>query len=435
MTWFEQYRGAEFLPCSEIRKVQEDLFRKHLDYLASNSPYYRRLFSGAVPCMGLSDIATLPFTDKTAFSEYNNDFQAAPMSQIVDIVLSSGTTGPSAKVMYTENDLKRLAYNEEISFSGCGMTKDDIALLTCTIDRCFIAGLAYFYGAKSVGAAAIRNGLNSLESHTDIILRLNPTVIVGVPTLILKLGRFLMSRGVNPQSTAVEKLICIGEPIRDRSMALLKVGSMIEELWGAKAFSTYASSETITSFCECVRQCGGHLHPELAIIEIVSEKGAPMPAGEVGEIVVTPLNMEGMPLLRYKTGDVGFLIDTPCECGRNSPRLGPILGRKQQMMKFLGTTLFPNAIYSALEEIPGVTEYAVEVGGNYDLSDIVRVHVSVNDSALSCGIISERLQARLRVRPEVVLAEEEEIKKMINPGASRKVNRFIDRRNQSVGMS
>jgi phenylacetate-CoA ligase len=432
---FEQCRGTEFLTASEIRKVQENLFRKHLAYLASNSPYYRSMFNGAVPNAGLSDMGSLPFTDKTAFSKYNDDFLAVSMTQIVDIVLSSGTTGAPAKVMYTENDLKRLAYNEEISFSGCGMTNKDVVLLTCTIDRCFVAGLAYLFGSRSIGAAAIRNGLNSLESHLDIVLRLHPTTIVGVPTLILKLAQFLISRGVDPRGTTVNKLICIGEPIRDRSMGLLRVGAMIEELWGARAFSTYASSETITSFCECVCQCGGHLHPELAIIEIVNDEGLSLPVGEVGEIVITPLNMEGMPLLRYRTGDVSFLIDSPCECGRSSPRIGPILGRKQQMMKFLGTTLFPNAIYAALDEIAGITEYAVEVTGNYDLSDIVKVYVAANDSSLSCGIISERLQARLRVRPEVIFAGEEEIKKMINPGVSRKINRFLDRRNPSVGMS
>jgi phenylacetate-CoA ligase len=434
MTALDKYRGTEYLKASEIRKVQEDLFRTHLDYLAGNSPYYSRLLGGNRISAGLDGISSLPFTDKVAFSECNDEFLAVPMSGIVDIVLSSGTTGSPAKVMYTENDLKRLAYNEEISFEGCGMTPDDIVLLTCTIDRCFIAGLAYFSGARSIGAAVIRNGLSSFESHLDIIRRLRPTVLVGVPTLLLKLGRFLLSRGLDPKDTEVDKLICIGEPIRDRNLSFLKVGEDIEGIWGAKAFSTYASSETITSFCECSSHQGGHLHPELAIVEIADDNGRVLQSGEPGEVVITPLNIEGMPLLRYRTGDVSFLVEGDCGCGRRSPRLGPILGRKRQMIKFLGTTLFPNAIYTLLDDMPEISEYCVEVTSDYDLSDMVRVYVSGKAGACSSGIISERLQARLRVRPEVVVAGEEEIRKMICPDNSRKINRFSDRRKPNVNM-
>ncbi len=108
----------------------------------------------------------------------------------MDIVLSSGTTGKPTAMMYTENDLRRLAYNEEISFASCGLTRDDVVLLTCTIDRCFIAGLAYFSGVRSLGAAAIRNGLSSAESHLEVIQRLKPTALVGVPTFLLKLGQY-----------------------------------------------------------------------------------------------------------------------------------------------------------------------------------------------------------------------------------------------------
>ena len=437
MSGLYDYRGTEFLPAGEIRKVQDRLFRNHLEYLASNSPYYRKILGGhgsGTGSLGLADITSLPFTDKTLFSEYNDEFLAVPMSGIVDIVLSSGTTGSPARVMYTENDLRRLAYNEEISFLGCGLTPEDIVLLTCTIDRCFIAGLAYFSGARSLGAAVIRNGLSSLESHLDIIRRIRPTVLIGVPTLLLKLGRYLLSRNIDPREMGVSKLICIGEPVRDKALALLKVGESIEKIWDAKAFSTYASSETITSFCECSFRQGGHLHPELAIVEIVDETGSVLPAGGTGEVVMTPLNIEGMPLLRYRTGDVSFLIEDSCGCGRHSPRLGPILGRKKQMIKFLGTTLYPNAVYGVLDEITGITEYCVEVSSNFDLSDIVKVYVSGNDTMCSSGIISERLQARLRVRPEVVVASEEEIRRMIFPGNSRKVNHFVDRRTPNVNM-
>ena len=349
------YRGLEFSGPEEIRAAQEKLFREHLRYLVSNSPFYRRTLSGIdLEHTGLDQLHQLPFTDKSHFGKSCDDFLAVPFSKIVDIVFSSGTTGVPTRIIYTENDLRRLAYNEEISLAGCGISAGDIVLLTCTLDRCFIAGLAYFMGTRSLGAAAVRNGLNSVASHLEIMLRVNPTVIVGVPSFLLKLGQYLVSKGIEPRGIGVSKLICIGEPVRDKDMALLKMGEHLEDIWGAKVFSTYASSETITSFCECEMQAGGHLHPDLAIVEIVDEKGEVLPCGKTGEVVVTPLSIEGMPLLRFRTGDVSFLIDKPCSCGRFSPRLGPIIGRKKQMIKYRGTTLYPQAIYSVLAEIPGI---------------------------------------------------------------------------------
>jgi phenylacetate-CoA ligase len=427
---FSKYKGLEFSTPAEIREVQEMLFKKHISYIMKNSPYYRRTLNGLyAEKTTLDDLSSLPFTDKSAFEKYNEELLAVPMSEIRDIVLSSGTTGKPTRIMYTENDLKRLAYNEEISFAGCGLVPEDIVLLTCTMDRCFVAGLAYFLGIRALGAAAIRNGLSSFASHLEIIQRMDPTAIVGVPSFLHKLGQFLKVQGMNPAKTAVNKLICIGEPIRDRNLSMLKIGQYLEEEWGAKVYSTYASSETITTFCECTAQKGGHLHPELAIVEIADDEGRTLPQGEAGEVVVTTLSVEGMPLLRFRTGDVSFLADGPCECGRCSPRLGPILGRKKQMIKYRGTTLYPQAVYAVLDEMPEVSEYYVTVRSDFDLSDILSVHVAVTNGSCSSAGIIDRLQARLRVRPEVVISTEEEIRKQMLTGQSRKINRFIDRRN------
>jgi phenylacetate-CoA ligase len=428
---FNKNRKLEFSRPDEIAKVQEELLRRHVDHVAASSPYYRTLFKEQrIDPAGITmgTLNRVPLTDKTALGQHNDDFLAVPRSAIVDMVLSSGTTGRPTTMMYTEKDLQRLAYNEEISFVSCGLTQDDVVLLTCTIDRCFIAGLAYFSGVRSLGAAAIRNGLSSFESHLEIIQRLKPTAIVGVPTFLLKLGQFIQLQDLDPRMTGVRRLICIGEPIRDRSLAFLKAGEDLEAVWGAKVYSTYASSETITSFCECTAQQGGHLHPDLAIVEIVNEQGEELPAGEIGEVVVTPLGIEGMPLLRFKTGDMSFLIDGPCVCGRYSPRLGPIVGRKKQMIKFRGTTLYPNSIYAVLDSMPGISEYYVTATSDYDLSDIVRVSVALKDGSCTAGAIMDKLQAHLRVRPEVVIDSEENVRKQVYSGNSRKLIRFIDKR-------
>lgn len=426
-----RYRDIAFSHPDAIREVQENRLREHLLYCREHSPYYREILNNSgvdFESITLEQLSGLPFTEKSDIEQHNDEFCAVSPAKIVDIVLSSGTTGRPTRLMYTNDDLQRLAYNEEKSFEGCGITADDIVLLTCTMDRCFVAGLAYFLGIRSLGAAAVRNGLNSLESHREIIKRMDPTVIVGVPTFLKKLGLYLQDKGMDPAKTVVSKLVCIGEPLRDKDLALLKVGDDLQNMWQARAFSTYASSEIVTTFCECTAQQGGHLHPDLAVVEIVDEDGTVLPPGTTGEVVVTPMAVEGMPLVRFKTGDVSFLIDKPCSCGRFSPRLGPILGRRKQMMKIRGTTLYPQAVYSVLEEMSAISEYYITVTSKTELSDSMTIYAAVNDMSCTADIIQDRLQARLRVKPAVVITDEETAKQQVYTPKSRKPVRFIDRR-------
>jgi phenylacetate-CoA ligase len=135
-----------------------------------------------------------------------------------------------------------------------------------------------------------------------------------------------------------------------------------------------------------------------------------------------------MPLVRFKTGDVSFLIDEPCQCGRNSLRLGPILGRKNQMIKLCGTTIYPNSINAVLDSLPAVNEYYITASTDYDLSDVVKVYVAVANTSCSAEMIRDKLQAHLRVRPEVIITSEEQIKNQLYSGNPRKLNRLIDER-------
>jgi len=414
-----------------MRRAQTVLLRRHLLYVRQYSPAYRKILSDTgldFMHIELEQLALLPFTEKKDIENDPESFLAVPRDQIADIALSSGTSGKPIKIFYTENDLKRLAYNEEQSFSGCGIERGDIALLTCTMDRCFIAGLAYFLGMRSRGVTVIRNGHGAIESHAEMIDSLRPTVIVGVPTFLRKLGLAMEKWGQDPAGSSVRKMVCIGEPLRDRNFELSGVGRDLERIWNAKVFSTYASSETITTFCECSAQRGGHLLPELAVVEIVDEQGHVLFAGETGEVVLTPMSVEGMPLVRYKTGDISFLEKTPCTCGRFSPRLGPIVGRKKQLMKVKGTSLYPQAVFSALEDIKGVLNYCVEVMDECELSSRLIVRASLDGGSLTREKLEELLAVKLRVKPEVVIEEDEVIKQRIFASHSRKPVRFFDMR-------
>jgi len=425
------YKNIEFASPLKIKKAQNKLFKEHILYCFEKSPYYRKLFKRLkIDCknIDLDTLSKLPFTDKSNIEDDNNSFLCVKPESVVDIVLSSGTTGKPTKIAYTEFDLKRLAYNEEQSFLSCGLSAKDVVLLTCTMDRCFVAGLAYFLGVRSLGGTTIRNGLNSLDSHLEVIKRMHPSAIIGVPSFLKKLGLHLDAQGYLARKSGISKIICIGEPLRDRNLKFLQVGEDLEKIWKAKAYSTYSSSEIVSTFCECSAQAGGHLHPDLAIVEIVDDKGKNLVDGEIGEVVVTPLRVEGMPLVRFKTGDVSFLINKVCSCGRKSLRLGPILGRKKQMMKVSGTTLYPQTIYSCLEEIASISEYYVTATSEDTLSDNIEIYVALKNADCTKEFIQDKLQARLRVRPRVFITQEDLVREQVYSPNSRKPVRFIDRR-------
>lgn len=428
---FRQYEKLEFESPDSIRNEQANLFAEHIAYCAEKSPYYRDVFArlGLRPDdINLDNLKDFPLTGKDELGADNEAFLAVSNDDVVDIVFSSGTTGAPTRIGYTERDLERLAYNERQSFASAGLNRSDVVLLTCTLDRCFVAGLAYYLGIRSLGATAIRNGHCPMDGHLEIIQRAKPTVLVGVPSFLLKLGLYLQDSGVSPGKTSVRSLVCIGEPLRGRDMEPLPVGQQLYEVWGATLHSTYASSETVTTFCECVEQKGGHLHPELAVVEIVDDNDSILSSGEIGEVVITPLAVEGMPLIRFRTGDISFLIQEPCGCGRNSPRLGPILARKKQMIKLRGTTLYPSAITTVIASIPWIAEYYIEVGSESILSDHVTVHVAVNDPQCGADEVRDRLQSRLRVKPDVVIEPLDQIQKLVHSPRYRKPVRFVDNR-------
>jgi phenylacetate-CoA ligase len=414
-----------------MERVQGELLRRHVRHCAGHSPWYRRVLAdgGIVPAaVSLERLDQLPLTGKEDLEAQNDAFLAVSPESVVDIVFSSGTTGAPTRIAYTERDLQRLAYNESQSFSSAGITKSDIVLLTCTMDRCFVAGLAYFLGVRRLGAAAIRNGHGTMDGHLEVIERLSPTAIIGVPSFLRKLGEHIRAAGRPADKLKVRHLICIGEPVRDADLNELPVCRDLKKLWAAGVHSTYASSETVTSFCECTEQRGGHLHPELGIVEILDDQGRPVLPGAVGEVVITPLGVEGMPFIRFRTGDLSFLVTEPCPCGRRSLRLGPILDRKKQMIKFKGTTLYPQAIADALATIPAVAEHFIEVRRLDHLSDGVAVHVAVTGGEWDEQGIADRLMAKLRVKPIVIIEPLEAIRRQVFPPQSRKPIRFIDRR-------
>ena len=418
---------------SEIKLFQEKLLQQQLAYISKNSKYYQQVFQqngiDFEEIKTLEDLQKIPVTTKDDLQKFNDDFICVPKNKIIDYVTTSGTLGDPVTFVLTEKDLERLAYNEAISFACAGGTEQEVYQLMTTIDRRFMAGLAYFLGARKLGAGIIRVGAGVPELQWDTIRKMKPTALITVPSFIIKLIEFAEKNNIDYKNFSVLKAICIGEPIRNSDFSLNTLGKKIKEKWNIELFSTYASTEMATAFTECQAGKGGHHHPELIIVEFLDDNNQPVKEGEAGELTITTLGVEGMPLLRFKTGDFCFHHTSTCSCGRTTLRLGPIIGRKKQMIKYKGTTLYPPALYDILNNIEQVENYVVEVFTNDIGTDEILIHLAARDKTETLvTTIVEHFRAKLRVTPTIKFVSAAEINVMQNPEMSRKPLKFIDKR-------
>ncbi len=419
-----------------ISRYQNQRLQQAFSYLLAKSPFYRELFVkhgiDVNKIKTIADLVQIPVTTKDDLQQRNDDFLCVPKTLIIDYITTSGTLGDPVTFAMTDKDLDRLAYNEAISFTCAGGSSSDVYQLMTTIDRRFMAGLAYFLGIRMLGASVVRVGNGIPELQWDTIQRIKPNTIIAVPSFILKIIDYAEHQGIDYQQSSIKNAVCIGEPLRKADLSLNTLGRKIQERWPLKLFSTYASTEMGTSFTECREGAGGHHHPELIITEFLGDNDMPVKEGEPGEVTVTTLGVEGMPLLRFKTGDVCHHFTEPCPCGRNTIRLGPLVGRKNQMIKYKGTTLFPPALYDILDNIAYVSDYIVEVYTNQIGTDEILIHISGK------GIgeekekdIKDHFRAKLRVAPLITFASESTIQKMQFPEISRKPVKFIDNREKN----
>lgn len=420
-------------PQSEIKKFQEEKLKDLLVYLKNNSRFYQNLFKknniNIKDIITLEDLTKIPFTTKDDLQNFSNDFICVEKNNIVDFVTTSGTLGEPVTFAMTNNDLDRLAYNEYISFSCAQTTTSDIFQMMVTLDKSFMAGMAYFLGLRKLGAGIIRMGPGLQKLQFESIERFSPSGLISVPSFIPRLIKYAEENNIDYKNSSVKKAICIGEAIRNADFTLNTLGKKITEKWDIKLYSTYASTEMGTAFTECEAGRGGHHHPEMIIVEFLDENNNPVSEGEAGEVTITTIGVEGMPLLRFKTGDICHHHLEACSCGRTTMRLGPVIGRKQQMLKFKGTTLFPPAIYDVLNQIDYIENYIIEVCTNELGTDEILVKVGCNEVKNDYAKkIKDHFRAKMRVAPEIEFFSPPEITKMQFKNEGRKPLIFIDKR-------
>lgn len=424
-----QFRSPE-----EIKFYQETRLSETIEYLQAHSKFYQMMFKehhiDIERITKIEDLQQIPVTTKTDLQLHNEDFICVNKDEIIDYVTTSGTLGDPVTFVLTSDDLDRLAYNEYLSFTTAGCASKDVLQLMTTLDRRFMAGLAYYMGARELrmGVARVGNGIPELQ--WDTIHRIQSTCGMVVPSFLIKLIEFAEKNHIDHNNCSMKKCVCIGEALRNQDFTLNTLGQRIHEKWPAlELYSTYASTEMQSSFTECNEFHGGHLQPELIIVEFLDDDNLPVEEGEAGEVTITTLGVKGMPLLRFKTGDICYYHTEPCACGRNTIRLSSVLGRKGQMIKFKGTTLYPPALFDILDNIPRVRNYIVEVYTNELGTDEIVIRIGSDDhSEAFAKEIKDLFRSKVRVAPSINFESTEYIAKIQMPPMSRKSIKFIDLR-------
>ena len=418
---------------AEIKAFQELKLQEVLQYVSANSVYYQNLFQehniDISKINTLEDLQLIPTTTKEDLQRNNDDFMCVPTHKIIDFATTSGTLGDPVTFGLTDNDLDRLAYNEAISFDCAGIKEGDIVQLMTTMDRRFMAGLAYFLGLRKMKVGVIRVGAGIPELQWDSILKYKPTYLITVPSFLLKLIEYADSHGIDYNNLGIKGAICIGESLRNQDFSNSILADKIASKWNIKLFSTYASTEMSTAFTECEHGVGGHHHPELIIVEVLDDENKPVKDGESGELTITTIGVEAMPLIRFKTGDIVKLHTNPCMCGRNTLRVGPVVGRKQQMIKYKGTTLYPPAMNDVLNDFGAIDNYLIQIYTNDLGTDEIVIKIAVNSPTEEfLTEVKDHFRAKLRVTPKIEFVSKEILNPIVFNPMNRKPTRFVDLR-------
>ncbi|PWA09111.1 phenylacetate--CoA ligase [Flavobacterium laiguense] len=423
----------EIATTAEIKSFQEQRLTELLSYVNANSPFYKALFAknniDIARIKTLEDLSLLPVTTKEDLQKQNDDFLCVPVHKIIDYSTTSGTLGDPVTFGLTDKDLDRLAYNEAISFDCAGIKEGDVVQLMTTIDRRFMAGLAYFLGLRKMKVGVIRVGAGIPELQWDSILKYKPTHLITVPSFLLKMIEYAENHNIDINNSSVKGAICIGESLRNQDFTMNVLSKKITDKWNIKLFSTYASTEMSTAFTECEHGVGGHHHPELIIVEVLDSTNNPVKNGESGELTFTTLGIEAMPLVRFKTGDIVQLQTDPCLCGRNTLRVGPVIGRKQHMIKYKGTTLYPPAMNDVLNDFDAIESHIIEISTNELGTDEILIKIAVkHPTAAFLQELKDHFRAKLRVTPRIEFTTNEALKPLIFNPMSRKPIHFFDNR-------
>ncbi|MBC8595465.1 phenylacetate--CoA ligase family protein [Qingrenia yutianensis] len=418
----------------EIKDLQLKRLKETVERIYSNVPYYKKKLdeAGVTPdsIKSLDDLKRIPFTTKDDLREnYPFGLFASPMKDIVRIHASSGTTGKPTVVGYTKNDLD--TWSEAIARLACaaGATEDDIAQISFGYGL-FTGGFGLHYGLEKVGLAIIPASTGNTEKQIMLMKDFGTTLLVSTPSYALYMSEVAEKMGIDIKKDLKLKIGMFGSEGSTEEMR-----QEIEKRWGMTATENYGLSEIMGPGVagECTEKCGMHVSDDLFIVEIINpETGEVLPEGEVGELVITNIKKEGIPLLRYRTKDITYLDNTPCKCGRTTPRIAKIQGRSDDMLKIKGVNVFPSQIESALLGTKGIAPYYQIIVKKVGFVDDMEVLVELNDDSLLEKFSElEKLERTVKHKIKTVLGLDIKIK-LVEPQTiertAGKAKRVIDLR-------
>jgi phenylacetate-CoA ligase len=350
-------RAPEFeqMPRPELKRLQSERLRAVVQHVYANVPFYHKAFDerGVKPdqIRSIDDLPRLPFTAKVDFkSTYPYGLLAVPLEQVVRVHASSGTTGKPIVSAYTRNDIGTWAEILARALATAGMTSRDI-YQNCQGYGLFTGGLGWHYGAERLGATVVPTATGNTRRQITMMQDLGTTVLGSTPSYALIIAETAREMGVDIRKTKLRLALCGAEPWSEQ------MRKDIEERLGVTAFDNYGLTEVIGPgvSAECEYHCGLHVPEDHFIVEIVNpQTGEPLPYGETGELVVTTLTKEALPVVRFRTRDITSLNAEPCRCGRTQVRMARVTGRSDDMLIVRGVNVFPSQIESVLLAIEGI---------------------------------------------------------------------------------
>jgi phenylacetate-CoA ligase len=430
MYWEEH---IETMPREVIQKIQLQRLKKLLFYVYENVPFYKRKFdeAGVKPedLKTLDDLKQFPFTTKDDLrSAYPYDMFAVPLKKIVRVHASSGTTGQVTVVGYTKNDIETWSNLMARTLTACGVTEDDIVQNAYGYGL-FTGGLGFHYGAEKIGATVIPMSGGNTKRQVRVMKDFGTTVLTCTPSYSLYLAEVAEEEGIDISSLKLRVGIFGAEPWSE------EMRKEIELKLNLRAHDIYGLSEVIGPgvSVECEERNGMHIFEDHFLVELIDPNtGEYVEEGKVGELVITTLTKEGIPVVRYRTKDLVSLSYEPCPCGRHFVRMSKVLGRSDDMLIIRGVNVFPSQIEEILIQIEGTEPHYMIIVDRKDHLDIFEVHVEVNEKLFSDEMkrlqeieqkIKEEIQSNLGVSAVVKLVEPRTLERF-----EGKAKRVIDRR-------
>ncbi len=430
-------KEVETMPREELQKLQLQRLKEIVKYAYERVPFYRKRFEAAgikpEDIRSLEDLKYIPFTSKAELREvYPFGLFAVPLSEIVEIHSSSGTTGKPVVAGYTRRDLEVWGEVMARSLTMIGVTSQDVIQVAYGYGL-FTGGLGFHYGALKIGATIIPASAGNTRRQITLMQDFGTTVLACTPSYALYLAEYAKDEmGIDP-STLKLRVGSFGAEMWTEEMR-----REIEKRFGIKAYNVYGLTEIIGPGVahECEDQSGLHIWEDHFLPEIIDpETGEWVEEGKEGELVLTTLTKEGVPMIRFRTRDITSFVVGECPCGRTGRRIERIKGRTDDMIKVRGVMLFPYQIEQCILEVQGVEpHYQIILTRPHHLDEIeVQVEMSketFSDEVRAIEDLRRRLEKKIEetvgIRVKVTLVEPKSL-----PRSEGKAKRVIDKRNLS----